>query len=444
MSIILTDDRSFGGTRYAAGSTISLDGALEANLVAQGLARWAGEAPYQGGATYPASFAVNAAGKITGLVGRDDLVVDVSHRLNHATQLKKWRKALAAVQSGAANAKLMFLGDSTTAGAMATGVSWANNRPLTIANAIARRLSGAGVNANVGSTLGPGVINTANFLLYDTRWTLGAEWVANSLPGLGGGYIVSLTTGATAANFTPTAPDGTALSFDRIEIVYLKNSAYANFTVGVDGGAAAFTSTQAGGGAIDRVTVSVAAGTHTVNIQKVGGDSAKHLHVQSVICYSSTAPAVLCLTAGYGGGLAANMADAAAYYTAKNALIYQAPDLTVINLTINDAIAQTSVSAYTASLQAIITAAKLSGDVILMGGNAIQDTFSGFVAGTDAAYYQAVESLATLNDVPYLNAADVLGDYTAANAAGFMGDGAHPNRYGYQEMANALYPYLML
>lgn len=68
MSIILNDDRSFGGTRYAAGSTISLDGALEINLVAQGLARWAGEAPYQGGATYPASFSVNAAGNVTGLM----------------------------------------------------------------------------------------------------------------------------------------------------------------------------------------------------------------------------------------------------------------------------------------------------------------------------------------------------------------------------------------
>lgn len=75
MSIILNDDRSFGGTRYAAGSTISLDGALEINLVAQGLARWAGEAPYQGGATYPASFSVNAAGNVTGLVGPNGEVI---------------------------------------------------------------------------------------------------------------------------------------------------------------------------------------------------------------------------------------------------------------------------------------------------------------------------------------------------------------------------------
>lgn len=69
MSIILRDDRSFGGTAYPAGTTLSLDGALEANLVAQGLATWAGEAPYGGGPTHPAQLAVDDRGHITGLVG---------------------------------------------------------------------------------------------------------------------------------------------------------------------------------------------------------------------------------------------------------------------------------------------------------------------------------------------------------------------------------------
>lgn len=71
MSIILRDDRSFGGTAYPAGTTLSLDGALEANLVAQGLATWAGQAPYQGGATQTVQLAVDDRGHITGLVGRN-------------------------------------------------------------------------------------------------------------------------------------------------------------------------------------------------------------------------------------------------------------------------------------------------------------------------------------------------------------------------------------
>lgn len=71
MSIILRDDRSFGGTAYPAGTTLSLDGALEANLVAQGLATWAGQAPYQGGATQTVQLAVDDRGNVTGLVGRN-------------------------------------------------------------------------------------------------------------------------------------------------------------------------------------------------------------------------------------------------------------------------------------------------------------------------------------------------------------------------------------
>lgn len=71
MSITLKDDRSFGGTAYPAGTTLSLDGALEANLVAQGLATWAGQAPYQGGPTHPAQFGLDDKGNVTGLVGPD-------------------------------------------------------------------------------------------------------------------------------------------------------------------------------------------------------------------------------------------------------------------------------------------------------------------------------------------------------------------------------------
>lgn len=372
---------------------------------------------------------LNAAGTAIVLPGGGQVPLDLS------SQLKKWRRALANARSGGGHAKLMFLGDSTTAGIGASGATYTANRPLGYPNAVAKRLKATGVNVGVGNMVGVTAANTSNFLAYDTRWTVGAEWTANSLPSLGGGYLVSLNTGASAANFTPLDEDGVALSFDTIDVVYLKNSAYGNFTIAVDGGAAAATSTQAGGGAIDTLTATVSAGTHTVNIAKVGGDAAKHLHIMGINCYTAATKQVHVLSAGRGGGKAADDADASAYYTGRNVLAYYAPDMTIINLTINDILALTSVASYKASLQNIITTAKLSGDVMICIGNPLQSTFSGYVLGNDAPYIAAVRELAASNSIYLLDFTGRFTDWATANAGGFMYDGAHPNRIGYADMA---------
>lgn len=353
--------------------------------------------------------------------------------------LRKWRSALAATISGGADSKLAFIGDSTDQGAWASGAEFAGNRKLCVAQIVAKRLNGIGVPVNVASQFGGTSMSAANLQAYDPRTVLGAGWTTSTAFSAVGNNLLQNTADLTRYDFTPLDVDDQPLVFDRIEVTYLKLPSFANFTVAVDGGAAAFTSTQAGTGALDTVTVSVASGTHTVNIAKTAGDVAKTLLIQGIKCYSSTAKSVHVLNLSAGGFKASDMANTATYYGCLNGIKHFAPNLSVINCTINDSIAATPVATYKANLQAVIDACKLSGDVILRTGNTVQAGYSGWVIDADEPYITAMYELAVANNLLFIDVKSRIGQYVEANIAGFMVEGVHPTRVGYADIATPVF-----
>lgn len=95
--------------------------------------------------------------------------------------LPKFQAALTAMKAGTRNAKILCLGDSTTAGLWATGVAYANNRASNYPNAMAAALASryATYTGNqFGSAESTGSI--ANFKAFDPRWVMDANWSANS------------------------------------------------------------------------------------------------------------------------------------------------------------------------------------------------------------------------------------------------------------------------
>lgn len=111
------------------------------------------------------------------------------------------------------------------------------------------------------------------------------------------------------------------------------------------------------------------------------------------------------------------------------------PDLTIINLGINDYRSGGSgitVAQYKANIQKIINKAKLSGDVILCVPNNINPNNNGPIP--DTQFHQALYELATTNDIPLINFAAVLGSYEESVANGTQRDNLHPNQAGYDAM----------
>ncbi|MFA5920149.1 MAG: SGNH/GDSL hydrolase family protein [Methylococcaceae bacterium] len=347
--------------------------------------------------------------------------------------LLKWSKALASQQLGVANAKIAFIGDSTEMGSLATGTA-IGNRPLTVSDAVARSFVAQGISANVASTVGTSSYTVlADMLGYDTRWTAGAGWTLfQPAGGICIGNRFNNTTTDTALNFTPLDANGGAMVFDTIEILYEKYSTFANFTVGVDGGAAAFTSTQAGTGETAKATVSVPLLAHTVNIAKLTADAAKTLNIFSILCYNSAKKEVICYCMGRSGAAIHLLMQGPGWLTSLGEITLIAPHLSIINVSINDAVAGTDPVIYKTKLQTLITHCLQYGDVILRPGNPV----SGY---NITPYVQANYELAETNGINIIDIHSRVVSWASANTLGMMGDALHPNKYLYRDIGNAVF-----
>lgn len=381
---------------------------------------------------------LDSSGNVNSLLSPDASVLypNISTLTQH--QLKKWRAALANVMNGSANAKLAFLGDSTTAGAFASGVIWSGNRTLAVPARIAAMLTARGINAQQGSTFcDAGTTDAASFALYDTRWVLGAGWTTQLLTGgCGGTALTHNAASTTTAAFTPTA------AFDTIEIWTVTNPAYQDFTVNVDGGASLGTIDASQALSILKTTYTVALSTHTVNIQKSAGNAAL-THIIGINTYDSATKAVQVWNMGYGGSTSAFWGTSTtSVWLAPQMVATYAPDMSVICLGINDWIAAVSAATFKTQMQVLIDKALISGSAMLVTSAWSQIGYNGATQANMDAIVTATRELAVTNNLPLLDISKRLVNYSDANSYGFYGDGAHPDKTGYQDWANALYPFL--
>lgn len=345
--------------------------------------------------------------------------------------MPSWATAKAAVTAGTRNAKLLFVGDSLTAGAYANGNSneWGGAKALSYPSRVVAALA----NAKAEGLTGAGNL-TVNQAVYDPRFsTLSGAW-SGSTPTLGAQFFLNTTT----TDPIVFQPNTAALpSYDTIEMwINAPVTGLGSIDVSANGSGLINVPLQNATAAFKRVVVTVPLGSGPVTFTP---------HTLPVVLghfnlYNSAVKQISAYMAGWSGGNIANMSGTSQVYDSLNAIKVYAPDLTIIMQSTNDWLVGAVNGTYTTNLQALVTAAKLSGDVIL-----ISDPPSDFSLASQAqqiGYNSAIQACATSNGLNFINMTTVFGSYLIGNANGFYSNTVHLNAAGYQVVANAVLPFL--
>lgn len=338
--------------------------------------------------------------------------------------LTHWQSAVAAVKAGTRDGKLLCLGDSTVAG---VGLNSAHDQglPGSWPDVLAAVLRSCGIPA----ALALGIPQPSGG---DARWTGGVGWNLFGGSGFGfGNYSDAASNGATTPYmFRP------GIWADRYDVTFLTNTTgLGDLTAVATGGGAVTVPTANGTVGIGKVTVS-AAGPSLDNVVTVTPASSSGIHVLGVDPWLSTGRQVRVGNAGVGSSTAVQWAAAGngPQWNATAAIKAYAPDLTIICLGVNDALASATSAAYLAAMNTIITAAKVSGDVVLL--TPIPPTAA---APAEARLITPVltEAMRGLGQ-PVADLQKHWGAGEVSQARGIMQDSLHPNAVGYAEIGRFL------
>lgn len=335
--------------------------------------------------------------------------------------LSQWRSSSALVAAGTSDVLINCgPGDSTTAG------SFSSSKTSTYPNVLANLLTAAGINSsNEGFFATHGYLSPINFS--DANLSVGSGWnVATSQFVYAGRCFASSDT--TLLSYTPYN------TVDTWDIGYVAYGSGGSFSVGIDGGAPITTINAVNASTLVSVaTVTVPSGTHRLDITQVTAGPV-------LILYAIGRVAAQKRVKIYNGG---SSGATVAFYTGGGASTFNpvpmlktlAPKLSLICLTINDWNAATNTATYTAGLQSLISAAQLSGDVVLVCGAPSQTTVSS--VAQQAIYRSIVQSLALLNNCVLLDLTTRWGSWAAANTLGWYANNLHPNDLGYADFGAA-------
>lgn len=311
----------------------------------------------------------------------------------------KWYSALGRVRLGTGNAKLLCVGDSTTAGFGATqAASW----PALVQQRL-----------NLDIAAQAGLAICMNLAVDTARWSLGG-W--QNAFGPGGGALYANAGTGTDAVFTP------GVTVDTIDVWWFQAAGKGAFVVKIDGVAQPAIDTSGPAGAWVKTTYTVTAGaSHTVALQLPTGNPVSVLGVDA---YLSTRNSVRVSNWGVSGSVTDTWVNAP--YSLSGISSY-APDLTLVMLGINDANNAVSVSTWSANITSIVNEAKKSGDVVLMS---VVPSNAGTIT-TEQQYRAAAPGLAASLDIGFIDLFDRIGAYSAD----LYSDNLHPNARGYANMA---------
>ena len=160
--------------------------------------------------------------------------------------MSKWNAALAAAQARTGYAKLLCIGDSTTAG---FGETQAKSWPALLAQRL-NRMVPTQPGLSIPMTLG---VDAA-------RWTLGTQWQIVFDPGSSALYANAVA--GTDTVFTP------GINCDTADVWWFQGSGKGTFVVKIDGVAQTPIDTNGGSGHWQKTTYSFTAGmAHTIALQ---------------------------------------------------------------------------------------------------------------------------------------------------------------------------------
>lgn len=311
----------------------------------------------------------------------------------------KWFNALSRVRMGTGNAKLLCVGDSTTAGFGATRASsWPS--------LVQQRL-------NLDIAAVPGLAIGMGLDVDSARWSYG-DWTFNFGPG-GSGLYANAGSGADAV-FTP------GITVDTIDVWWFQGAGKGSFVVTIDGAPQTPIDTTGGSGIYQKTTYTVPVGnSHTIALQLPTGNP---VNILGVDAYLSSKNSVRVANWGVSGSITDTWVNA---FYSLNAISSYAPDLTIVMLGINDSANGVSVDTWSSNMTAIINEAKKSGDVIVMSVFPSNAT----MVDSQRLYRDRAQVLAAELDAGFIDLMDKIGAYSEDTYA----DALHPNARGYADIA---------
>ena len=407
----------------------TLSGSDEAALVAAGIATYDLDGPADN--LRMAQLATDAGGNTLWVIGGDGQPINNVG----AFQLKKWRLALGKALAGTSNARIAFVGDSTTAGLAGGSTVFMQSIPCIAGKILNKSL----LQTNLGSVFGDLTRNNpANgFPTFDPRVGGFSSWLQTGY-GTAGGYAFGNSTNTNSLTFTPSD------AFDTIDVYSIDNTGgYGQWTINVDGGATLTTVDNAQAvRAIRKTTVSCAPGTHTINIQRngVGGQ----VFIIGIATRNSTVKTIDIYNLGSGGSTSADWISTNGINNLSALQVY-APDLSVIDIGINDRRLGLYTTAFQTNLQTVVTAAKVTGDVILCVPVPSSLDYSAYTTADNiAAYNAAIYRVAAASGCPVINKESIFTSYVSGNANGYYNDTLHPSSAGYAILGQQMSQLLMV
>jgi lysophospholipase L1-like esterase len=347
-------------------------------------------------------------------------------QLKVVSGLPKWRAALDRANAGGSRARIACVGDSTTSGVGANILS-ANEKSRE--KAYPEQLSGIlaskfGIKADASSIWGNG--NVPDISRFDPRISLGVGWAISDTFIAGGWAFVNRLDADGALSFKPS------FATDTLDVYYVLKPGFG--TVEVSTGATvnlAAEAAGAGGVGIGKLTAKRTLNNAAWDIRKVDGTGP--IMIAGVDAYDSSSSNVSVWNMGSSGSDISTWM-AGQFTTVAPSL---APDLTIICLTINDWVAGTASGKYNAGIQALIDAAKKTGDVLLMVGVPTRDGDAAPVA-RQKIYADYIRTLASKNNVPLVDMVYNWKSQESVQDKGYYFDGMHPSAQGYLEIATTV------
>lgn len=341
-------------------------------------------------------------------------------RLNRGN-LTAWRAALAAVRAGTRDAKILCVGDSTTHG---YGNSTTSCYPL---DSWPSKLVDALQAAGIPAARGLAVPLADGSPSVDSRWSYGAGWTTNMY---GFGNKGCARQGANVT--TPLIFADSGVMADRFDVYCIYVSGSVASTIQATGGSAV---TTAPNNPLRIVKLTCSAGSAatsnvlTITPTAAGGEN----NYVAVEPWLSSVRKVRVANAGVSGSkVVAGWDTGATSGIQGHAAIYAyAPDLTLIDLGINDGGLNTADSTYLASMSAVAATAALSGSVIFKT-MLPSDPATGTYAAKEALYVATLRANTTRPIIDYYSRKT----FAQNNAAGYMYDLLHGTSTGYADAAS--------
>lgn len=353
---------------------------------------------------------ISGPSSINNLLESNGLIAN-GYNVNPSANLVKWRLALGKARDGVSNARILFVGDSTITGigsSLGTTLPNLHSWPTQFAKLMSFA-NGMGV---------PPSILSGNA---DGRWVAGTGWSVITF-GAGGG-----------ADYTGTSPAGSLVYTsgvynDGYYVYYLGHSSYGTITATATGGTPVVFSAATTDGTYKSAYIAAAAANAQNTLTVTCTGTCGIVGVEPAV---STMTQVLVGNAGVGSSSSVTWNTNSATFGGIPFIKAYAPDLCVISLGINDAGASLAAATYQTNMQNLITACKVSGDIIINDWPPSENSpYTIF----EPQYLPILQSLALSNNAEYFS---IYGRFGGVWMTNYFFDALHPNDYGYWDWAGA-------